>query len=59
MSGADAVQPLLRSLCFLAVRCDFKDPLPRLRGPFEILLTPRADDADIEEGLRVFGIDLE
>ena len=57
MRSPDAFEPLLRARRFLAVRRDLDDALPRLRGAFEILLAPGADDADVQQRLRVLGID--
>ncbi len=44
---------------FFAVRSDLDDALPRLRGAFEILFTPRAHDADVQQRLGMFRVECE
>ena len=57
MRRPDAFEALFRARRFLAVRRHLDHALPRLRGAFEILLAPGADDADVEQRLRMCGID--
>ena len=59
MGRFQSVQPLLGASSFFTGRRDRHDPLPRFGGAFQILLAERADDALIEQGLEMRGIELE
>src|SRR5687768_13391104 len=59
MRRADPLEPLPGARRLLAVGCDFDDTLPRPRRPLEVLLAPRANDADVQQRLRMLRIDGE
>src|SRR5688572_9518673 len=59
MRGPNALEALLGTRGFFAVRRNLDDALPRLGGTFEILLPPGAHDADIQQRLRVLRVECE
>ena len=58
MRGLETVERPLRRLPFRAVRRQLDDLLPRGLGARQILLAERTHDTDVQQCLRVFGIDL-
>src|SRR5206468_1908047 len=59
MRGAQTIESFSGNFGFLGVRTELDHALPRLLGAVEVLLAEGANDADIQERLRVLRIDRE